>query len=1002
MQQADFNIESKRAPILLWSLIISLGVTSLMGIMLWSGFRQAVVDRENTARLYVRMVENSISRTIESVEISLLSLAEEIENRSRDEINFAELQKRVNQILRFAPHIRQIVLTSQQQVLLDSLASLGGAAIDFEKLGLSPQSRSSLSFGINIGQQIPSRFLPRLDQNPSLSDKRSHIPLALEVDNKQAEESYVLLAALNAAYFEDIFRSLDLQQQDHAGLYKYDGSELIAPWNNRGQFKQGISQLLMDGRDMTELSQQWGLLPVTYTVIWLLEKYPLAIVISVSHRSSFDQWLAKNILLILGLMSGTLVIILSALVLRRDYIKMALLQEQISLLFTAVHQSPVSVVITDSVGNIAYVNNQFEDSSGYSMAEVIGRNPRLLKTGETSAQEYQYLWDIISGGGIWYGDLHNRRKNGTLYWERARIAGVKNQQGEIINYIAIKEDITQLKQDEKQLRLASAVFETAAEAIVVTDSENCIQVINPAFSRITGFSRSEVVGKNPSVLSSGQHDKHFYDVLFETLSSSGSWEGEIWNRRKSGDIYPEWLRISTMRDEFGKLEGYVALFHDISKRKKSEEHIVHQANYDVLTGLANRKLFTERLTWALDRADREQDRVALLFIDLDRFKQVNDTRGHSFGDLLLQEVANRLLMNLRKTDTAARLGGDEFAVILPGLYKLQTLEALIGKLLLNLSQTYVLDGHEAFISASIGVTLFPDDGDTPEILLRNADSAMYQAKAKGRNDFQFFTQEIMEQSQKHGEMEQSLRNALERNELYLNFQPIIEMSSGRMVSAEALIRWQHPQKGLISPAEFIPLAEELGLIRPIGEWVLVEACRFAASWSEYSSSAPRVAVNLSSRQFERQNIVDVVQSILQQTGLPAERLTLEITESLMVATTSQIVAQLNGLRELGIEISIDDFGTGYSSLSYLKKLPLSCLKIDRSFVMDITTDPEDRLLVAAILSMAQSLNLKVIAEGVETTAQADFLKSKNCQFVQGYLYSRPLSKDDFITILKQQ
>ncbi|MCW8997034.1 MAG: EAL domain-containing protein, partial [Psychromonas sp.] len=431
---------------------------------------------------------------------------------------------------------------------------------------------------------------------------------------------------------------------------------------------------------------------------------------------------------------------------------------------------------------------------------------------------------------------------------------------------------------------------------------------------------------------------------------------------------------------------------DITQRKQDEARIWRQGNFDDLTGLVNRNLFLDRLSHALDHAKRNKTSVALLYLDLDGFKHVNDTLGHLIGDKLLQEASQRLVSHMRKSDTVARLGGDEFAVLLPEINNSHDIEMTVKKIQVNIARPYHFDGHDSFVSVSIGITIFPDDGTNTVTLLRKADSAMYRAKAKGRNNFQFFTQEIDEEAMRRKELEEALHMALDNGDFFIKYQPVINIETGAVESAEALIRWKHHEKGILLPSEFIPLAEEIGLIVPIGEWVLREACKEAVAWSITDNKAPSVSVNLSSCQFNRQNIPELVKQVLSETGLPATRLTLEITESLLLVNNKKILDQLQAICSLGVQLSIDDFGTGYSSLSYLKKFPVNTLKIDRSFIMNLPVAAEDVALVNAILAMAKSLGMKVVAEGVETKSQAEFIKStQSCQYLQGYLYSKPLA-----------
>jgi len=439
---------------------------------------------------------------------------------------------------------------------------------------------------------------------------------------------------------------------------------------------------------------------------------------------------------------------------------------------------------------------------------------------------------------------------------------------------------------------------------------------------------------------------------------------------------------------------------DITKRKRDEIRIWQQANFDSLTGLANRNLFSERLSDAIVASENNKSRLALLFIDLDRFKYVNDTLGHSIGDHLLQEASDRIVQYVRNSDTVARLGGDEFAVLLAENNGDKEIQTVVVNILESLSRPYYLKGNDAFISASIGVTVYPDDGGTAETLLRKADSAMYLAKERGRNNFQFFRQEMDVGAQRRRELEKALRKAMENNEFSLHYQPIIDVETGGVASAEALIRWKHPRKGFVSPVEFIPLAEEIGLILPIGEWVLRQACKDAAAWADVLDNPPRIAVNLSSVQFQREDIPALVKRVLDETTLLASRLTLEITEGLLLSDDDLTLGQLKDIRAIGVDLSIDDFGTGYSSLSYLSKFPVTTLKIDRSFIMNLPGNMEEAGLVKAILLMAQSLNLKVVAEGVETQEQSAFLRERNCQYIQGYLYSKPLPESEFVEFLK--
>lgn len=655
----------------------------------------------------------------------------------------------------------------------------------------------------------------------------------------------------------------------------------------------------------------------------------------------------------------------------------------------AMEQSPVAVMITDTQGRIEYVNPKFCQISGYTPEEALGQRADLLNSGKMPPQVYQELWATIKRGEEWHGELLNRRKDGSLFWESISISAVQDDTGRILSYIAIKEDITRQKEVAEQLQMMETVFRTSNEAILIADQDGRIKSVNPAFSQITGYTLEEVRGKNPSLLSSGRHDKPFYQNLWRELREQGAWSGEIWNRRKNGTVYPEWLSISVVRDNQGNVSEYVAVFSDITRHKNNEARIIRQAYYDELTGLPNRSLLSDRLDLAIVTADRDGQMIALLFVDLDRFKFVNDSLGHECGDDLLKQVARRLNDCVRETDTVARFGGDEFVILLHNVKSDADANHVAAKLIERLSEPFLLAGREVIIGASIGIAMHPGDADTAETLIRNADLAMYKAKQSGRNQAHFFTAAMQEHANQLMTLEQDLRHALEREQLEVYYQPIVQSRSGRVMGVEALLRWHHPERGMVAPDHFIALAEETGLIGPIGEWVLDTACAQLQRWSDAGQSL-YLSVNISERQRDLGLEARGVEKILRRYRLDPGRLVLEITEGLLLQHSGETIGWLNGFKQLGIHLAIDDFGTGYSSLSYLKRFPVDTLKIDREFVRDLNTDRYADSLVSAIISMAASLELLLIAEGVETNAQRTTLVRQGCQFMQGYLFSRPL------------
>lgn len=542
---------------------------------------------------------------------------------------------------------------------------------------------------------------------------------------------------------------------------------------------------------------------------------------------------------------------------------------------------------------------------------------------------------------------------------------------------------------ESKLRLAARVISRSGEGIIISDANGLIVEVNKAFETITGYSRADALGRNPNFLSSGRQDKEFYRRMWQTLHAEGFWQGEIWNRRKNNEIFPEWLSLSAIRDDGGEITHYVATFSDVTEAKANEARIQHMAHHDFLTGLPNRFLLTDRFKQVAAAAERNDTRFALLFIDLDRFKNVNDTLGHSIGDQLLRDVASRLGSIVRGTDTLSRQGGDEFLVLLGEVETPETAAIVARKLMQILGEPFLLDGHPITVTPSIGIAVSPEDGTDLDSLLKHADLAMYDAKQQGRNNYQFFRREMNARSLELLLMESDLRQALRKSEFELHYQPQISVSSGQPQGLEALLRWRHPERGLVSPADFIPMAEETGLILPIGQWVLNTACQQLANWRTNGWPELRVAVNLSAAQFRQQDLLTQVEAALAAANLPADALELEVTESILMIDAEGTAKMLNALNAMGVALAIDDFGTGYSSLAYLKRFSVSTLKVDRSFVNGIGIDGEDAAICSAIIGLARSLRLDVVAEGVETQAQYDWLAKAGCHIIQGYFTGRP-------------
>jgi diguanylate cyclase (GGDEF)-like protein/PAS domain S-box-containing protein len=596
-----------------------------------------------------------------------------------------------------------------------------------------------------------------------------------------------------------------------------------------------------------------------------------------------------------------------------------------------------------------------------------------------------------------------RHDNGEERWIECRGKAVLNNHGVPEKLTGFIQDITERKQAELQQRIAATAFEVQ-EGIIITDAGRNILRVNSAFTKITGYPAEEVIGKNTRILKSGRHDADFYEDMWKSINITGAWDGEIWNRRKNGDSYLEHLLISTVKDITGVITNFVGTLTDITMSSEAADKIKHLAFYDPLTDLPNRLLLRDRLMSALASSQRNDQYGALLFIDLDNFKMLNDTLGHDMGDLLLRQLAERLKECVRESDTIARFGGDEFVVMLEDLggstnEALVQIEVVGNKILTTFRQPYQLAAHNYQSTASLGVTMFKGQEKPIDELLKHADIAMYQAKSAGRNTLCFFDPQMQTRITNRMELERDMKLALAENQFTVHYQPQVQYNQ-KIIGAEALIRWHHPKRGMISPIEFIPLAEESGMILPIGQWVLETACAQLKNWeSNEHTRHLQIAINISARQFHQANFVAQVSHILNRTAINPCNLKLELTESLVLDDIDNTILKMHSLREIGIRFSMDDFGTGYSSLSSLRKLPLYQLKIDQSFVRDITTDPDDAVIVQTIIAMAMSLGMEVIAEGVETEEQRAFLELHGCHAIQGYLFGRPMPLDEFEKLL---
>ncbi|MBI5329142.1 MAG: EAL domain-containing protein [Betaproteobacteria bacterium] len=660
----------------------------------------------------------------------------------------------------------------------------------------------------------------------------------------------------------------------------------------------------------------------------------------------------------------------------------------------------VLFAVKDTSGRYLFANPEFSLITGVTAESALGKTDHQLFPAPLANALRDADLEVMRLRGPLAGeeDIDFSGQHRSLLINRFPLFNEEN----VITAVCMQAvDITARKHAEEQLRLAARMFERAAEGLVVTDARGRILTVNDAFTRITGWGREEVHGKTPGILRSGRQNDDFYIEMWRQLAELGWWQGEIWNRRKDGEVYLEWLSINAVRDTHGQVINYVGTFSDIQMVMESKQRVDFLATHDDLTGLPNRSLFQDRLKSALARRERSEDKLAVLFVDLDNFKVVNDTLGHDVGDALLREAAQRLLTCVREGDTAARLGGDEFTVLMERTDKFQA-AAVATRILEAFTVSFALSGKELFVTASIGIGICPDDGQNMQSLLKNADAAMYQVKTSGKSDFQFFSRQMAEAAHRRMELEIGLRQALKANELFLVYQPQIDIVSGALVGAEALVRWRRKEGDVLLPAEFIPLAEETLLILPLGNLVLESACRQLAAWRRQRLPIKRVSVNLSANHFTKGDLLGDIQRLLKRYRLPGSALSIEVTESTLMSSNGNIPEMLGRLKELGIQVGIDDFGTGYSSLAYLKHYPIKELKIDHSFVDGIATDGEDSAIASAIIALAHTMGLSCVAEGVETEAQLAALQAKGCELAQGYLIGHPMPVPEFETWVAQR
>ncbi|MGE5493640.1 MAG: EAL domain-containing protein [Actinomycetota bacterium] len=983
---------------------IAIGLVCVIGYVAYDYFSIWNRASDHVAGI-ARLADEHLAKTVSETRLLLSHVASRIGQEGEPEFaNRAHLRALLSQEVPKLAHLRSIsTINTRGQLVAASHLNID-APVDVKDRDYFKVWLENRGSGMFVGTPIKSRV-------STLPGGQWVITFSLPILGRGGEFLGVALATIDPSYFGSLYGSIDAERRTQITVMRGDGillaraphvDDLIGKSLSHGAiYREGVSRTshgVMRYRSIVDNVER-------LSAFRHLEDWPLVLVVGMSADDINGEWEERTAYI--GILTLVFMAILTRMHFRQcrqlDEAEAAnrALQDNEQRFRTLFDESPVGHALNRlSNGHFVAINQAFLEITGYTRDELNALSYHDLTPASYAEEEARQLESLKTQGRYGPYKKHYIRKDGSRVAVRLSGSLITVPEGEKL-ILSVVEDITQVERAESRVKLLASVFEHSGECFLVTDQDNRIIEVNHAFTQVTGYPAEEVIGKNPGFLSSGRTSPEEYRRMWEAINHAGAWQGEIWDRHKDGHIYPKWLTISVVRDETGRITHHIGSFTDITERKAAEERIHYLAHHDALTQLPNRFNLHGRLEQALAMAHRDKRQVAVMFIDLDRFKNINDTLGHHVGDFLLMEVARRLRESVRESDIVARLGGDEFVVVLTQADR-DSAPALAAKLVERLGEAYRVSGQELRSTPSIGISLYPDHGDNVEELMKNADMAMYHAKSMGRNNFQFFARAMNEATTERLLLEDGLRKALERNQFELHYQPQVDVVSGQVIGVEALVRWRHPDMGLVPPLKFIPIAEETSLIVPLGRWVIEEALGQMAVWRRAGIPLPRVAVNLSAHQLQDSGLQEFITAQLERHGLDGKSLELEITESVAMQHPEKTIAFLNTLRAQGIEVAIDDFGTGYSSLAYLKRLPLDRLKLDRSFVMDIEHDSNDATISAATISLAHSLRLAVVAEGVETEAQLQFLQDLDCDFAQGYLFSKPLPAEQCTAFLEER
>jgi len=998
MARATFLTRLVAALVLVNFLILLMAAVSL-----FQSREQAYAKAATQAQGLAQVLEQTLSGIVRRIDLTLLNTAEEMQAQLADGVDETTINAYIRRQFEHHAELDSLRVANADGWIVYGVGVSPGGAINMADRDFFVEARDNPASGLLISRPMVGRI-----------SGKWVVALTRRINRPDGSFGGIAYAVIAIERLQRLFQAADVGPQG-AVVFRNLDFEMIARHPDSGgpvgqPLNRAISAEFADAvRRNPEVGTFTGAVAPEFTDRVLayrrVSHYPGYLLVGVAAKDFLDEWrhnarrvgLLVSLILIVTSGAARLLYVgwrrqnVAAAALAQSNTELARSEERLRAMFQL---SPLGMTRNTLDGRFIESNQAMLDITGYSSEELSRLTYWDLTPEEYRAEDAARIEHLRSKRRVGpYEKEYIRRDGGRM---PVRLSAMMFDGGDGEPYLwAIVEDITERRTAEAATLLAASVFHNTAEAIVITDSKAVILSVNPAFTQITGYAVDEILGRTPRLLKSEHHEAEFYDVMWRDLTSKGKWQGRIWNRRKDGEAFLAWQTITAVRDERGQVMRYVSVFNDMTEIHRKDEHIRHQAYHDALTGLPNRLLLQDRLEHAIEVARRDGRKVALMFIDLDRFKVVNDSLGHDVGDMLLIEITRRLTESLRRSDTIARLGGDEFVVVLSDFDGAGEVAEVAEKIIQRVSLPTTLKSHEVHIGASIGIALFPEDGDDVTQLMKTADTAMYRSKASGRNTFRFFDAEMDGAAVERLKLEAALRRALENEEFELYYQPKIDLASGGLAGCEALIRWNSPERGLVAPDLFIPLAEETGLIAGIGDWVLEHACGQMAEWRRRGLAPVKVAVNASARQFLDPGFATKISTTLAKHQIAPSLLEIELTESTVMADPERASMQFQQLRDIGVAVSVDDFGTGYSSLAYLKRLPLDTIKIDRSFIRQVDSEIDNAAIVKAIIGLGGALGMSTIAEGVETSEEEAHLLAAGCGSAQGYHYAKPLPADQF-------